>query len=135
MSKKQIIVVSAVLVVLALFAVVLAVLFGTDPDIPPEPLVTTERPDAGVLVLEAGDEDAGGDAEAGAAPKGPGAGSKRASKLITCCRVLAQNAKSVADPVTRASMIQAASMCEASARTGQYDAVEDVLDKYDVPCD
>jgi hypothetical protein len=136
MSKKQIIIVSVVVLILALLAVVLTILLRDDPDIPPDPLLETSRPDAGVFVLDAGDleGDADADAEAGPSGKGPGKTDPRVSRLIACCRVVANNAKSVADPLTRASMIQAASVCEASARTGQFDAVDGILKKYDVPC-
>lgn len=134
MSKKQIIIVSVVVLILALLAMVLTILLRDDPDIPPDPLLETSRPDAGVYVLDAGEQERDADAEAGPSGKGPGKTDPRVSRLIACCRVVANNAKSVADPLTRASMTQAASVCEASARTGQFDAVDSILRKYDVPC-
>jgi len=134
MSKKQIIIVSVVVLILALLAVVLTILLRDDPDIPPDPLLETGRTDAGVFVLDAGEQESDADAEAGPSGKGPGKTDPRVSRLIACCRVVANNAKSVADPLTRASMTQAASVCEASARTGQFDAVDGILKKYDVPC-
>lgn len=137
MDNKKIIVVSLVVVLLALIAVVLGIVLRDEPDVPPDPLVSGPKADAGVLVLEAGPEDTGDDAlaDAGATGKTPGKTGGRASRLVACCRVLAQNAKSVADPAARGSMMQAAAVCEASARSGQFDAVETILDKYDVPCE
>lgn len=133
--KKQIIIVSVVVLSLALLAVVLTILLRDQPDIPPDPLLETSRPDAAVFVLDAGElEDADADAEAGPSGKGPGKTNPRVSRLVARCRVVANNAKSVADPLTRASMTQAASVCEASARTGQFDAVDGILKQYNVPC-
>jgi hypothetical protein len=136
MSKKQIVVASVIVLILALLAVGLAVLLRDEPDIPPAPLVDTRAPDAEVFELEAGEQDAEVDVgeEAGPTGKGPGKTDPRVSRLIACCRVVANNAKSVADPMMKASMLQAASVCEASARTGQFDAVDGILKKYDVPC-
>lgn len=136
MNKKQVIVVAGIVLLLAALAVVLGILLRKDPDVDPTPLPESNTPDAGLFVLEASIEDAGEDG-GDSAPSGkhPGKTDPRITKLIACCRVVANNAQSVGDPMTRASMIQAASVCEASAKSGQLAAVERILDQYDVPCD
>ena len=135
MDKNKILVVSLI-VLLAVVAVILGFVLRDEPDIPPDPLVSQPKADAAVLVLEAGDRSEGdAESDAGTRVKQPGKSNAKRSRLIACCRVLAQNAKSQGNLATRGSMMQAAAVCEASASTGQYEAVESILDKYDVPCE
>jgi len=137
MKKNQILIIAGIVLLLAIATVVLFVLLRK-PDVDPPPLIPSPSGSAstGELTLDAG-EDADADADAaegGRKPPKPGPDSERITRLIACCRVIAQNAASAGDPLTRGSMLQTAAVCEASAKSGNFDAVDAALRKYDVPC-
>jgi hypothetical protein len=64
------------------------------------------------------------------AATGPGG----VSNLVACCRALAQNAKSQANPMVAGSMIQAASLCESYARQGNVSGVNGALSQFGMKC-
>ncbi len=61
------------------------------------------------------------------------AGKARVSKLIACCRMLAQNAKSQPPPQS-AFMMQAAATCEAAAKNNNLAAVNAALGQFGMKC-
>jgi hypothetical protein len=136
MKKKHIPIAAAIVLLLALLTVVAFVLLRKNPNEDLPPLLTSPSASASTLLLEVdASDDASDDAEPeGGKPPKPGPDAARITRLIACCRVLGQNAASVGDPLTRGSMLQTAAVCEAAARSGNYDAVDASLRKYEVPC-
>ncbi len=63
-----------------------------------------------------------------------GTGTGGTSNLVACCRMIAQNAKSQANPMVAGSMIQAASICESYARQGNVAAVNEAVSKFGMKC-
>ena len=63
----------------------------------------------------------------------PVAGGPSVSRLVACCRVLAQNAKS-APPMQQPFMLQAAATCEAAARNNNVGAVNAALSQFGMKC-
>ena len=60
-------------------------------------------------------------------------GGPAVSRLVACCRVLAQNAKS-SPPPQNAFMMQAAATCEAAARNNNVGAVNAALSQFGMKC-
>lgn len=136
MKKNHIAIAAGLVLLLAILTVVAFMWFRKAPDVDPPPLLTSPGGSASSLVLEVDGGDAEGDDagdEAGKPPK-PGPDTARITRLIACCRVIGQNAASAGDPLKRGSMLQTAAVCEAAARSGNFDAVDASLRKYDVPC-
>jgi len=101
---------------------------------PPMPSATvTAAPSAPAELAPEEDTgvDAGADADDGDVKK-TGTGTAT-TKLVSCCRRLASNAKS-APLAQQGFMLQAAATCESFARGGNAAAVNGVLRQYNIPC-
>ncbi len=80
------------------------------------------------------EEDAGSDAaDADDATDAKKATGTATTKLVSCCRRLATNAKSAPMP-QQGFMLQAAATCESFAKGGNAAAVNGVLRQYNIPC-
>lgn len=84
-----------------------------------------------LVTEDAGDDaDAEADAEEGDAKRS----SPGVSTLVACCRTLSQNAKSQKNPLVAGSMIQAAAVCEVSAKNNDVSGVNDALKRFGMKC-
>jgi hypothetical protein len=98
------------------------------------PSATTPPTQPTAPAVLAPEEDAGSDAADGDADDSDVKKTGTAqSKLVTCCRRLASNAKSAPMP-QQGFMLQAAATCESFARGGNASAVNGVLRQYNIPC-
>lgn len=104
-----------------------------DDEVPPMPSATaapSEAPPLELSIEDAGDEPDADDAGDGDAAKG----GPYISNLVACCRTLAQNAKSNANPLVAGSMMQAAAVCESYARQGNASGVNSALSQFGMKC-
>lgn len=101
-------------------------------DVPPMPSATATPTQAPPMELTL-EEDAAveADADDGDAKKSGGPG---VTRLVACCRALAQNAKSQANPLQAGVMLQAAAACESAARQGNLAAVNAALATSGMKC-